>query len=799
METLLNDLRYALRAFARAPGFALTAALTLALGIGVNTAVFSVANAVLLRPVDARDPGHIARVYRGRHSPLAWPEFDFVRRHSRTFQGLWAERNAVLALQTHAGNEKVQAELVSGDFFPALGVTPAVGRLFGPADDSVPGASPVVVLSHRYWRERFAADPAIIGRAINLNGRPYTVVGVAREGFANPFPGYAPQLWAPMAEMGPLTGGDLRGASSVYVAGRLKPGADIRQANADVMVLAAALTRQDPALREPIRLWVGHARGVTEELRGGATAMLGALQVVTLLVLLIACTNVANLLLARAAARRREIGIRLAIGASRGRLVRQLLTESVLLAMAGGALGLLLTSWLLAAATALIPADAPVFLDVSPDRRVLVFTLAVSLLAGVVFGLAPALRASSPDMVTALKEDSVAPRRSRLRNALVGAQVALCMVLLAVAALFLRSLGNASRIDPGFDPEPLLVMPVDLRLGRYNDTTGPEFYRRLLESVRALPGVQAASLQQVMPLHGDNMETRFILEGEGDDAALRATNFDVVAPDYFRTLGIAVLRGREFADADRAQAPPVAVVNETFARRNFPGGDAVGRRVSMNGAAGPFVTIVGVVRNAKYVSLGEEPRAMLYLPFAQMYDQEMVMHVRAAGDPAQLVGPVRRAAHALDPVLPLPEPVTMRQQLRVALLPARIGAGVLGGFGSLALLLAAVGIYGVVSYAVSQRTREIGIRAALGAGRQALIRHVLAGTLRVVGIGVVAGLVLALLAGRAARAFLYGVAPTDPVVLLGTPLVLALVALAASWIPARRAASVDPMIALRAE
>ncbi|HEU4559957.1 MAG TPA: ABC transporter permease [Longimicrobium sp.] len=799
MESLLHDLRYAVRAFARAPGFALTAVLTLALGIGVNAAVFSIANAVLLRPVDARDPGRIARVYRNQHSPLSWTEFRFVREHGRAFGKLWAERNAVLALETRAGNEKVQAELVSGDFFPALGVSAALGRVLGPADDSIPGASPVVVLSHRYWHERFGGDSAVVGRPIRLNGRQYTVVGVAREGFANAFPGFAPQLWAPMAEMRPLTGVEVENAGSVYVAGRLRDGIGLDQANADVRVLAAELSRQQPERRDPLRLWVGHARGLTQELRGGALSIVTALQAVTLLVLLIACTNVANLLLARATARRREIGIRLAIGASRGRLVRQLLTESVLLALAGGALGLLLSVWLLALAMTLVPAGTPVFLDLSPDRRVLLFTLAVSLFAGIVFGLAPAFRAARRDVVTALKEDASAPRRSRLRGMLVGAQVALCTVLLAGSALFLRSLGNASRIDPGFDPAPLLVMPVDLRLGRYDDATGPEFYRRLLESVRAIPGVRAASVQQVMPLQGDNMETRFTLEGEGGDAAPRVTNFDVVGDGFFRTLGIPVLRGREFGEVDRADAPPVAIVNETFARRVFPGGDAVGRRVSMNGPQGPFVTIVGVVRNAKYVSLGEEPRAMLYLPFTQNYNADMVMHVRAAGDPASLVRPVSRAARALDPILPFEAPRAMRQQLRVALLPARIGAGLLGAFGSLALLLAAVGIYGVVSYTVSQRTREIGIRAALGAGRRRLIQNVIAGTLRTVAIGMLMGVALALLAGRAVGAFLYGVTPSDPAVLTGAPIVLALVAVAASWFPARRAAAVDPMVALRAE
>ncbi|HYJ78067.1 MAG TPA: ABC transporter permease [Longimicrobiaceae bacterium] len=800
MDTLLQDIRYAARTLLRTPGFAVAAILTLALGIGVNTAVFSLANAFLLRPVDARDPGSMARVYQNRWSPLSWQAFDHVRQHSRTFAGIFAERNAVLALNTPQGNEKVQAELVSGDFFTTLGTSAAHGRLLTRADDAAPGANPVVVLSHRWWRSRFAGDPAVVGRTLSLNGRPYTVVGVVREGFGGARgPGFSPYVWLPMAEMEPLTGVRREEAGSVYVTGRLRPGVDVRQADADAGVMAAALTRLDPAQGEPLRLRVERARGVQAELRGRVTGLVGGLMVVTLLVLLIACTNVANLLLARATARRREIGIRLAIGASRGRLVRQLLTESLLLSLAGGVLAVLATTWLVSVATSLIPADAAVDIDVSPDLRVLLFALGVAVFAGVVFGLAPALRASAPDLVTSLKEGSGAARRSRLRSTLVGAQVALCMVLLACAGLFLRSLGNARRIDPGFDPAPILNLPIDLRLGRYDEQTGAEYYRRLIQTVREVPGVQSASLQRVMPLQGDNMETRFVLQGEGDDAARRSTNLNVIAPDFFRTLAIPVLRGRELADADGVDAPAVAVVNETFVRRNFADGQGVGKQVSMEGPQGPWATIVGVVRDAKYVTLGEDPRAMLYLPLAQSYGDEMVLHVRTAGDPAALARPVAAAAQALDPALPLAEPGTMRDQLRVALLPARIGAWVLGAFGTLALLLAAVGIYGVISYAVSQRTREIGIRAALGAGRAAIVRLVLADSFRVVAVGLAVGLALALLAGRAASTWLYGVSPADPAVLLGTPLVLAAVALLASWVPARRAARADPMLALRAE
>ncbi|HEX8695201.1 MAG TPA: ABC transporter permease [Longimicrobium sp.] len=799
MDTLLQDLRYAVRTLAKSPGFALAAVLTLALGIGANTAVFSAANALLLRPPPGSEPGRLVRVYRGSHSPLSPGELRYVREHNRTLEGLFGERRAVVALNTARGNERAVVELVNGNYFTLLGVPAARGRVFTPAEDSVPGVSPVAVLSHRWWKARFGADPAVVGRTIRLNGRAYTVVGVAPEHFSGTFPGFSAHAWLPMSELKPLTGMDFEDAGSLYAMGRLKPGATRDAAAADLKVLAGQLTAADPRLRRPVTLTVDHARGVNAELRPQAAGVAGGLLFVTLLVLLIACTNVANLMLARATARRREIGIRLAIGASRRRLVRQLLTESVLLALVGGVLALLIVTWLADLAAALVPATSEVALDFSPDRRVLFFALGASLFAGVLFGLLPALRASAPDVTSSLKEDSAAPRRSRMRGALVGAQVALCMVLLAGAALFLRSLGNARRIDPGFDPAPLLNTRIDLRLGRYDGTTGPAFYRRLLGELAAVPGVESAALQQVPPLQGENRETSFVTEGQGPDEERRITNFDAVSPGFFHTIGIPVLGGREFAASDGETAPAVAVVNQTFARRHFPGGQALGKRVSMEGAEGPWVTIVGVVRDAKYVTLGEDPRPMLYLPFAQNYDAEAVVYVRAAGDPAALAKPVHRAAQALDPVLPIPEPVPVRESLRFALAPARVGAWVLGVFGALALSLAAVGIYGVVSYAVSQRTREIGIRSALGAGPARVVRMVLGDNLRVVAAGLGAGLALAVPLGMAAAGFLYGVSPADPAVLLGTPLVLAAVALLASWAPARRAARVDPMVALRAE
>jgi predicted permease len=800
MDTLLQDLRYAFRTLRRTPGFTLAAVLTIALGMGVNTAVFSLANAVLLRPADARDPGRLVRVHTGAHSPLQRDQLDFLRARSRTITGLFGERYLEAALNTTQGNRKVNAELVGGSYFTTVGVGAAHGRVFTAAEDTATATSAVAVISHRWWREGFGADPSVVGRSIRINGRPITVVGVAREGFAGAFAGFGPQIWIPLAQMGPLTGtpvGEYNG--SLYVGGRLRDGVTAEAARAELRVLAAEITRQQAGRRDPVTFTLDGSSGVTVELRRKLGLFAVALMAVTGLVLLIACSNVANLLLARGVARRREMGVRMAVGAARGRLVRQLLTESLLLALAGAGAAVLATSALTDFAASRVPPEIPMSIRLSPDVRVLAFALGGALVAALLFGVAPALRTASSDVVSAIKEGSVAPRGARLRNILVGAQVALCMVLLGSSALFLRSLGQAGNIDPGFDPAPILNQSVDLRLGSYDETTGPLFYQRLQASVRGLPGVQSVSLQHSIPLQGESRETRVVLPGETEDGAGHATNFNTVGADFFRTVGVPVLRGREFTAADRAGAPPVVVVNETFVRRHLGGGEGVGSRVSLEGPNGPFATIVGVVRDAKYVSLGEDPRPMLYQPFAQGYDPEMTLHVRTSGDPAALAAAVRREAAALDPALPLPAPRTMKDQMRRALLPAQLGAGVLGGMGALALALAAVGIYGVVSFAARQRTREMGIRAALGAPRLAVVKMVMGSNLRVVGVGLAVGTVLALLTGRLVSGMLYGVAPADPALLIGAPAVLLSVALLASYLPARRASRVDPMVALRSE
>ncbi|MDB4951499.1 MAG: permease [Gemmatimonadetes bacterium] len=795
MDNLMQDLRYALRTLRRAPGFTLAAVLTLALGIGANSTVFSAANALLLKPAaGVAEPGRLARIYQGDHSPLGYAQYLAVREQRRAFAGVVGERHATLGMSVGgAAPERVSGLVVSGGYFAVLGVPAAAGRVLGAADDRAPGASPVVVLGHGFWVRRFGADPGVVGRTVRLSGHPYQVVGVAARGFEAAYPDRAPDVYAPLAELEPLTGMKREEiGGGLYATARLAPGVSREAAAAALGGVAARLTaeRTDrPARPEPLRFRVDHARGMPAELRVPVIAGSILLLLVVGAVLLIGCANLANLLLARATARGREIGVRLALGAERGRVVRQLLAESLVLSLGGGALAFGLTFWTADLLLRFVPDDAGISLDLSPDWRVAVFTGAVAVGATLVFGLVPALRASRPDLMGVLRDEAGGLRPSRLRSALVVGQVALCTVLIGGAGLFLRSLGNARHLDPGFDARPVLDLPVDLSLRSYPEDRGRDFYRRLLESASALPGVRSASLGRVVPLGGSNMETRFELPGKGEAAGVHAY-FNVVGPRYFATLGIPVVRGRDVSPSDR----DVVVVNEALAKQVWPRGDALGRQIEYAGARR---TVVGVVRDAKYVSLGEGPRPTLYLSFADGYGPEMTLHVRTAGDPGALRTALAAAAQSLDPALPLESPRPMLRDMDVSLVGARAAAAVLGVFGALAVLLAAVGIYGVVSFSVGRRTREIGIRMALGATADAVLRWVLGGSMRLVGIGLAIGLVLAVAVGRAASSLLYGVGPADPALLLGAPLVLGSVALLASWLPARIATRVDPMAALR--
>jgi macrolide transport system ATP-binding/permease protein len=841
IEELWQDLRYGVRTLWKKPGFTLVAVLTLALGIGANTAIFSFVNAVLLRPLPVAKPERLVYVFGGvRTNPYnvsSYPDYVDYRDRNKVFSELIAYSPITLSLSGDDGADMVSGLIVTGNYFDALGVRARAGRTFLPEEDSTPGGHPVAVISHALWQSRFAGDPRIEGRQLLLNGQPFTIVGVAPAGFNGAQAGQTNDIYVPMAMQAlvrPPRGGysgemnpDLlskRGPRWLDLVGRLKEGVTAEQAQAEMSTLAAQLAAGYPETNREQTATVSPVSKGDPEQRGTLLSVAGLLLAVVGLVLLIACANVANLLLARAAGRRKEISIRLALGAGRGRLIRQLLTESVLLALAGGAGGLLLAVWLVNSLRAYSPPGNffPVAFDFSLDKSVLGFTLLLSVLTGLVFGIAPALQASNPDLVASLKDQTAlipaargrGARHFSLRNLLVVAQVALSLVLLVSAGLFLRSLWQAQRIDPGFDAEHVLTMPLNINLLRYTKAQGQDFYRQVLERVSALPGVQSATLTRTPPLSGasrqssvtvagreapDRASTSESTGGGGEDVADNITLTSPVALNYFRTLSIPLLRGRDFNAQDREGAPGVAIVNESFVKRYFPNQDPLGQRVSLSGAQGPWLEVVGLARDSKYITLGEAPAPFLYQPLAQRHETGMVLLVRTGVAPASLVPAVRREVQAVERNLPLTNARTMTELLSTSLFPARMGAALLGAFGLLALLLASVGLYGVMSYSVSRRTREIGIRMALGARGGDVLRLVLGESMTLVAVGMLLGLIAAFAATRLLSGFLYGVSPTDPAAFIGIGLLLALVAFAASLIPARRAAHVDPMVAFRYE
>ncbi|HVF43829.1 MAG TPA: ABC transporter permease, partial [Pyrinomonadaceae bacterium] len=706
------------------------------------------------------------------------------------------------------------------NYFDVLGVGAAAGRTFVEDEGRTP--SPVVVLSHDLWRTRFGSDPSIVGRRISLNGLGFNVVGVAPQSFTGTEAGLARSLWVPLsmepvlnpraadAQTGARQPELLRDRNSHWLAvlARLKDGVAREQAAAELEGIARRVAESnggqvtEETLRR-VRL-LQMSGGMDPGDREEALPIAGLVMGVVGLVLLIACANIAGLLVARAAVRRRETAIRQALGATRTRLVRQWLTESVLLGVAGGALGLLLALWANDLMVSYAGGTPIASLDIRLDYRVLAFTLFVSVATGVVFGLAPALQASRLDIVTALKtEDTLArsgSRRSRLRAAFVTAQVTLSVVLLVCAGLFIRSLRNAHTIDPGFQVERALTVTVDLGLLRYKEQEGGNFYRELLSRVESQPGVERASLVRFAQLGNSFAQGLVVAEGKssGGEEGIGA-GFNVVGPRYFETIGTRLVRGRDFNDADREGAPKVAVVNETLAALLWPGEDALGKRLSFEGARGPFLEVVGVARDGKYRSLGDRPRPYVYTPLFQSYQPRMTLVVRTSGEPTALAGAVRGQLRALDPNLPVAEVRTLEEQFDLSLLPARVAAYTLGGFGLLALALAAIGVYGVVSYSVAQRTREIGVRVALGARAGDVLRLVLGEGLSVVGLGLLLGLLVSFAAARLFSNFLYGVGAADPLTFVFVPALLGAIALAAGYLPARRATKVDPMVALRHE
>ncbi|MBO0858121.1 MAG: ABC transporter permease [Chloracidobacterium sp.] len=827
MRTLWQDLRYGSRMLWKQPGFTLIVALTLSLGIGANGVIFSLVNALLLRPLPVEKPTELAAVYTSDFSGRdlgvsSYPDYIDFRNRNQVFAGLVAYQiPQPLSLGIDGMNERMFGEIVSGNYFSTLGLKLSLGRGFLPEEDRTPGERSVAVISHKLWQTRFGGDPATVGRSVNINGHPFTIVGVAPEKYVGLSRGFAADWWVPaMMIRQAVPGSNLltrRDSRGFLVIGRLKPGVTLQQAQADFNSIAAKLYKEWPQDWENIRsqsrsvsVTPGSEALLLPEIRMPIVIFMALLMSVAGLVLLIACANIASLLLARATARRKEIAIRLALGAGRWRLVRQLLTEGVLLSILGGMAGLLLALWgadLLMAFKP--PFPIPVELDLQADWRVFGFIFGSSLLTGIVFGLTPALASSRPDIIASLKEESGAAntggRPWRLRGALVVAQVALSSLLLICAGLFLRSLRNAGSIDLGFDADNLLALSMDLRLQGYDETKGRNFTDRLLERVRALPGVVSASLTDRLPLDLDGAWRGVTIEGytpqPGESMAI---NSSFVAPGYFETLRIPLSQGRTFQRQDGANAPGVALVNEYFAHRFWPGQSPLGKRVQMGAPRSgvndaPYLTVIGVVKDGKYVSLGEEAASFIYFNMAQNAGLSPTLVARTQGDPLNLLAAVRGEVAAIDKNLPLYDVKTMRQHLGVALLPARLAGSVLGVFGMVALALAAAGIYGLMAYSVTARSREIGIRMALGANERHVLRLVARQGMTLASIGLAIGLAAALALTQLLKSMLFSVSGTDPMTFAVVALLLMAVALLACWIPTRRATKVDPMVALRLE
>jgi macrolide transport system ATP-binding/permease protein len=816
METLLKDLRYGIRSLLKRPGFAVIAVITLALGIGANTAIFSLVNTVLLRSLPVDNPEQVVAVaVRGKGDAInafSHPNYIDFRDRNQVLSGLLAYRFVPMSLSRGGNNERIWSYEVSGNYFDVLGVQAIKGRTFLPEEDRTRLSHPVVVVSYSCWQRRFGGDQDLVGKDVLLNNHQFKIVGIAPEGFRGTEFVYTPEMWVPIAMLEWAEPGstwlDSRNAGNFFAVGRLKPSVDVKQAEVSLNLLAEQLAKEYPDTNEGQTIRLGPSGFIIPDLRGAVVSFTWILMAAVALVLLVTCTNLAGLLLARATDRRKEIAIRLAMGANRLRLIRQLLTESILLSVIGGGIGFWLALWMINALLAFKPpVDFPLALDVSVDWRVLIFSLMVSVVTGVVFGLAPALQATRPSLVTALKDTAAqgGGSRSRLRSGLVVAQIALSFVILIGAGLVVRTLQQLQTMNPGFDPRNALMLSFDLGLQGYERVRGEQFYQRLVERVHSLPGVRSVAVTSYVPLSLNYNSNNIFVEGQPAERGANAPSAMVgsVGPKYFETMGTQLLEGREFSEQDKQKSESVAIVNETFVRRLVPDAksslDAVGRRFSFDGSQGPFLRIVGIARDGKYFNIAEDPRSFVWKPLSQSYSASGILIVRTVGDPQSMIPAVRNEVHSLDPNLPIFDVKTLTEHMRLALFPARVAAAVLGIFGFVALMLAAIGIYGVTSYSVAQRTREIGIRMALGAQLGDVLRLILTHGVKLTVLGVSFGVVGAYLATRAITSVLYGVSATDPLTFVFVSLVLTAVALVACYWPARRATKVDPLVALRYE
>ena len=817
VESLFADIRYAARILRKSPGFAAIAVLTLALGIGASTAVFSLVSAILLKPLPYPYPDRIVLpelvsppgVNLGsEYFPWGQKQFRLLTRDSHPFQAVGAFQNDSFNLTAAGDPSFLDGFRVSAEFFPALGISPALGRAFT-AEEDQPGHEFEVILSDRVWRERFGADRNILGRAVHLNGFAYTVVGVMPAGFQFPraeempssfnFPREA-QLWVPLA----VAAEPIGGPSELAVIGRLKQGLTIEQAQAAMDLVTKHAEAKDPQWKSWFNTRVVPlTRQVVGDTQRPLQLMLGAVGIV----LLIACSNVANLLLTRSLGRRREFTLRAALGAGRIRLIRQLLTESLLIAAAAGAVGIFIANAGIYFVKIFGPSNIPRLSEVTLDLPVFGFALFISLATGILFGLAPAYGATRGNLVDSLKSGSqrsgIGPASPRLRNALLVSQVAMALVLVVSAGLLTRTFFRMLGTNGGFNPERVLTFQLPLPALKYVDQDHiVVFFQNALSRLRSIPGVQSAGIGETVPMGGEGESTGIRMPDHpaASQRELPFANYTIISPGYLSSIGTPILRGRDFSEADTADSMPVALVNVALEKKYWPSQGAIGKQVGPAGARYPLMTIVGVVPDVKHISLREEPTPEIYVVDTQKQWPSMLnmrVALRTKVEPASMTESVREAIHSLDPELPLAKVATLTTLVDDSLSQPRFAMLLLASFGVLALLLASIGMYGVISYSVMQRTQEIGIRIALGAERRKVFAMVLGQGARLAGLGIAIGLVAALGLTRIMASFLFGVRPTDPLTFAAVSLLLVLIALLACYLPARRATRVDPMVALR--
>lgn len=819
MNALIQDFRYGLRTLRKSPGFTLVAVITLALGIGANTAIFSIINAVLLKPLPFAEPDRLAYVNSGRSLSagparpfaISYPDFLDWRSAAKSFSAIACYHGDSFTLTGLDEPLHINGQTVSGDFFSVLGTRPLLGRGFT-RDEEKPGTR-VVVLSHQLWESAFHGDRGIVGRAITMDKQSYTVVGVMPSGFAFPLDNDPPRLWrtfAPDSETTdpkdpPATA--QRGAHFLKAVARLKPGISLQSAQQEMNVITRNLSAQYPDTNKNFSTAI-----VTTELEhlvGDSRARLMILLVSVLVVLLIACVNIANLLLVRASKRNREIAVRAALGARRGRVVRQMLTESVVLGLGGALLGIPLAMWALKLFISLNADKLPRISAAGLDGTVLAFTAGIALITSIIFGLVPALRTSSPNLAEFMKEGrgtTAGSSHQRLRGALVVVETTLGLTLLVIAGLLLRSFHRILSVDPGMNPQNVLTLTFDLPEKKYSEQQQLDFYTQLLQRMRAVPGVASASAVTPLPLSGNNAIISFQIEGRPVPRAEEpSADIKIATPDYFHTMNIPLISGRDFNNRDDGKAPGVVIVNQAFTRRFFPNENVLGKHItpgaSNHGDPKPR-EIIGVVGNVKSRRLDVEDMPEYYIPLAQLNFGSMAVCLRTSVDPHSVTSAVRNVVSSMDPDLPLYDIKTMDEYLLATLATPRFNATLLEAFAGLALLLTAIGLYGVLSYAVAQRTHEIGVRITLGASRSSVAGMVLKSGLQLTAIGIAAGVALSLAAARflsSLSSVLFGVKPTDALTFAAVIAIVAAVSLLACYIPAWRASRVDPMVALRYE